>query len=194
VSTDTLNPADLRKFPSGTGNDREETSMRIQHSRCRAGFSLIELSVATAIYSMGLGSLSLMMMVAVQGTTEAGYEGVAALEAASLAEQILMNSGAVGHYIIDPGGDPPDCGGGFACTAEEMAAWTLQAWRNDLALALPAGSGLVCADSTPGDGEPADAACDGAGGPVVKVFWEIPEVEGEPDSGTGRQVARLPVP
>lgn len=168
--------------------------MLLQLSRHWAGFSLIELTVATAIYSMGLGSLSLMMMVAVQGTTEAGYAGVAALEAASLAEQILMNSGTVGHFISDPGGDTPDCGGGFPCTAEEMAAWTLQEWRNELSVALPAGSGLVCLDGTPGDGEPADAACDGAGGPIVKVFWRIPEVEGGPDSGTGRQVARLPVP
>jgi type IV pilus assembly protein PilV len=164
------------------------------HSGRGAGFSLIELTVATAIYSMGLGSLSLMMMIAVQGTTEAGHEGVAALQAASLAEQILMNSGAVGHFINDPGGDPPDCTGDLVCTADEMAAWTLKVWRNDLAAALPAGSGLVCLDGTPGDGETADPACDGAGGPVVKVFWNITEIEGEPDSGTGRQAARLPVP
>ena len=167
--------------------------MRVQISGRRAGFSLIELSVATAIYSMGLGSLSLMMMVAVQGTSEAGHEGVAVLQAASMAEQILMNSGAIGHYMIEPGGDPPDCGEA-ACSAEEMAAWTLHAWRNDLAVALPAGAGLVCLDGTPGDGEPADAACDGAGGPVVKVFWKIPETGDGPESGTGRQVARLPVP
>ena len=95
--------------------------MRVHHSGRRTGFSLIELTVATAIYSMGLGSLSLMMMVAVQGTTEAGHEGVAALQAASMAEQILMNPGAVGHYMIEPGGDPPDCAGGPACTPEEMA-------------------------------------------------------------------------
>jgi type IV pilus assembly protein PilV len=168
--------------------------MRVQHSGRRAGFSLIELTVATAIYSMGLGSLSLMMMVAVQGTTEAGHEGVAALQAASMAELILMNSGAIGHYIIEPGGDPPDCDGDLACTAEEMAARTLQTWRDSLAVALPSGAGLVCMDGTPGDGDQADAACDGAGGPVVKVFWEIPDIEGEPDSGTGRQIARLPVP
>jgi type IV pilus assembly protein PilV len=176
------------------GTDREETFMRIQHARRRAGFSLIELSVATAIYSMGLGSLSLMMMVAVQGTTEAGHEGVAAIQAASMAEQILMNSGAIGHYIVDAGGGPPDCRGEVACTAEEMAAWTLRRWREELAVALPAGSGLVCLDGTPGDGTPADTACDDAGGPVIKVFWKTPESGDGPGSETGRRVARLPVP
>ena len=159
-----------------------------------AGFSLIELTVATAIYSMGLGSLSLMMMLAVQGTADAGHEAAATGQAASLAELILMNPAAVGHYISDAGGAPPDCGGGESCTPEEMASWHLQAWRDDLASQLPGGSGLVCLDSSPEDGEPGDAACDGGGGPVIKVLWEMPESDAGPEPGTGRQVARLPVP
>lgn len=159
-----------------------------------AGFSLIELTVATAIYSMGLGSLSLMMMVAIQGTTDAGHDAVATGQAASLAELILMNPAAIGHYIGDVGGAAPDCEGGISCLPDEMAAWHLQAWRDDLASLLPGGSGLVCLDSSPEDGEPADAACDGAGGPVIKVLWDAPEDEDSPEPGVGRQVARLPVP
>ena len=160
----------------------------------QAGFSLIELSVAAAIYSMGLGSLSLMMMVAVQGTTQAGHEEVAILEADSLAEMILMNSGAVGHFMMEPGDDPPDCGGDLGCTPEQMAAWYLHEWQRELARALPAGTGLVCVDETPADGDPDDSACDGGGGPVVKVFWRTPDSGDGPDPGTARQVARLPVP
>ena len=162
--------------------------------RRQAGFSLIELSVAAAIYSMGLGSLSLMMMVAVQGTTEAGHEEVATLHAASLAELILMNSGVAGHYIGDAEGEPPDCGRGMVCPPEEMAAWILDTWREGLAETLPAGNGLVCRDGTPTDGAPGDPACDGGGGPVVKVLWRTPERPEDPDPGVARQVARLPVP
>ena len=160
----------------------------------KAGFSLIELTVATAIYSMGLGSLSLMMMVAVHGTADAGHEAVATGQAASLAELILMNPAAIGHYISDVGGAAPDCDGGIVCAPDEMAAWHLQAWRDDLAALLPGGSGLVCLDSSPEDGESADPGCDGAGGPVIKVLWEVPEDEDDPEPGFGRQVARLPVP
>jgi type IV pilus assembly protein PilV len=148
-------------------------------SKRKTGFSLLELTVATAIYSMGLGSLSLMMMVAVHGTTEARHETVATAYAASLAELILMNPGAVGHYIGDAGGE---------------AASNLQTWRDGLAEVLPAASGLICQDGSPGDGTPDDAACDGAGQPVIKVFWKAPEKEDEPGSGSGRKVARLPVP
>jgi type IV pilus assembly protein PilV len=168
--------------------------MRIRMSKRKTGFSLLELTVATAIYSMGLGSLSLMMMVAVHGTTEARHETVATAYAASLAELILMNPGAVGHYIGDAGGDAPDCDIEYSCSAEEMAASNLQTWRDGLAEVLPAASGLICQDGSPGDGTPDDAACDGAGQPVIKVFWKAPEKEDEPGSGSGRKVARLPVP
>lgn len=168
--------------------------MPIRHPAFEAGFSLIELSVATAIYSMGLGSLSLMMMLAVHGTTDAGHEAMATFQTASLAELILMNPGAMGHYISDPGGPPLDCGDGTACAPGEMAAWTLHAWRDQLAEALPGGGGLVCLDSSPDDGGSGDAACDGGGGPVIKVLWATPHAEGVPEPGMGRQVARLPVP
>ena len=159
-----------------------------------SGFSLIELTVATAIYSMGLGSISLMMMLAVQGTTDAGHDAVATSQAASLAELILMNPAAIGHYIEEVGGAAPDCGGGSVCTPEEMAAWHLQAWRDDIESLLPGGSGLVCLDSSPEDGDPADPACDGAGGPVIKVLWDIRESDDGTEPVLGRQVARLPVP
>jgi prepilin-type N-terminal cleavage/methylation domain-containing protein len=170
--TDTRLPGHPGQFIATEPKAWEEANMSFRCPVRKAGFSLIELTVATAIYSMGLGSLSLMM----------------------LAELILMNPAAIGHYISDVGGAAPDCDGGIVCAPDEMAAWHLQAWRDDLAALLPGGSGLVCLDSSPEDGESADAACDGVGGPVIKVLWEVPEDEDDPEPGFGRQVARLPVP
>ena len=46
---------------------------RLRVTQC--GFSFIELSVATAIFSMGLGSLAIMMLAAVQGTAGAAPNG-----------------------------------------------------------------------------------------------------------------------
>ena len=156
------------------------------------GFSLIELSVATAIYSMGLGSLSLMMLLAVQGTTEARFETTATVQLSSLAEMILMNSDSAGHYAVDSGSDAAACDLGHPCSAEEMAAWQLAIWRGRLASDLPAGSGLVCRDRTPDDGDTENPACDGEGGHMIKIFWQPPATEGEPDSANGRQFLRLP--
>ena len=158
------------------------------------GFSLIELSVATAIYSLGLGSLSLMMLLAVRGTTEASFQTTATIQAASLAELILMNSDAAGHYAAPFGASTPGCDPGTTCPDEEMAAWHLQTWRSRLAEGLPGGRGLVCRDSTPDDGDAEDAACDGGGGNVIKIFWSLPAAAAEQGDGSGRQVLRLPWP
>lgn len=158
------------------------------------GFSLIELSVATAIYSLGLGSVSLMLLLAVRGTTEARFDTTATLEAASLAELILLNSDAAGHYAAPLGAGTAGCVPGASCSPGEIAAWQLETWRARLAAELPGGQGLVCRDSTPDDGDADNAACDGGGGRVIKIFWNLPAAEAEPDGGSGRQVLRLPWP
>jgi type IV pilus assembly protein PilV len=161
-------------------------------SHRQGGFSLLELSMATAIYSMGLGSLSLMMLLAVQGTTEARQASTAAMQASSLAEMILMNADAMGHYVLPPGENATFCGLGQACSPEEMAAWQLEHWQHRLASDLPNGSGLVCRDRTPDDGDIDDAACDGESGLVIKVFWQAPVSDSEPDAPRTRQVLLLP--
>jgi type IV pilus assembly protein PilV len=166
--------------------------MQISVPNRERGFSLIELSVATAIYSMGLGSLSLMMLLAVQGTTEARFETTATVQLSSLAEMILMNSDSAGHYAVDSGSDAAACDLGHPCAAEEMVAWQLAIWRGRLASDLPAGSGLVCRDRTPDDGSTENPACDGEGGHVIKVFWQPSATKVEPDSANGRQFLRLP--
>jgi type IV pilus assembly protein PilV len=141
---------------------------------------------------MGLGSLSLMLLLAVQGTTEARLVTTAALQASSLAEMILMNSDAAGHYALPPGNSAMFCGLDQACTPEEMVTWQLEHWRERLAVDLPDGRGLVCRDLTPNDGDIDDAACDGEGGPVIKVFWQVPDSHSDPESLPARQVLLLP--
>ena len=164
----------------------------IPSTRRQGGFSLLELSIATAIYSMGLGSLSLMLLLAVQGTTEARWVTTGVMQVSSLAEMILMNSDAAGHYALPPGNNATFCGLDQACTPEEMATWQLEHWRERLAADLPGGRGLVCRDLTPDDGDLEDAACDGEGRPVIKVFWQVPGSPSDLEPSPARQVLRLP--
>lgn len=160
----------------------------------QTGFSLVELSVATAIYALGLGSLSLMMLLAVRGTGTAGDEAAASLHGASLAEMILMHSDAIGHYALPSESPAVSCDGLDGCSAEEMAAWQLQLWQQQLADDLPGGQGLVCRDSTPHDGEIQDPACDEAGDYVIKIFWSDPDSKVEGSHISGRKVFSLPAP
>jgi len=170
----------------------KEAAMPIRTPRGQDGFSLVELSVATAIYSMGLGSLSLMLLIAVQGTSNARLETTAATQAGSLAEMILMTSDAIGHYALPPVAGAVSCDTVQACSVAEMAAWQLDAWQRGLAEALPAGQGLVCHDGTPNDGDTENAGCDGEGGAVIKVFWRQPPDASGPDALPARHVLRLP--
>lgn len=173
--------------------------MNFRRIRVQRGFSLIELTVATAVYSMGLGSLSLMMLLALHGTGGARLDTTAALHAASLAEMIAMSSDAVGHYLDQGLPTAGDCLHDAPCSIDEMAAANLARWRARLAADLPGGDGLLCLDSTPQDGAGNDPACDGSGGPVIKVFWEAPvehQASGPEASGpeARRHVSRLPLP
>jgi type IV pilus assembly protein PilV len=155
------------------------------------GFSLIELSVATAVFSMGLGSLSLMMLAAVQGTAEARHQTVATTQAESMAEVIAMSGDAYGHYVF-----PPDLGTS-SCIANECQDGSLAvehkvAWQQYLHEELPSGSGMICRDSTPDDGSPDQPSCDGNGPVVIKIFWKESRHQDADDSGLRRVVSRLP--
>jgi type IV pilus assembly protein PilV len=178
--------------------------MVFRRIRVQRGFSLIELTAATAIYSMGLGSLSLMMLLALHGTGAARLDTMAALHAASLAEMIAMSSDAVGHYLNEGGTAAGICVHSAPCAIDRMAAANLAQWRDRLAADLPGGNGLLCLDGTPEDGDGDNPACDGSGGPVIKVFWEAPATRdapgpdaagpGAPGAEARRQVYRLPQP
>ena len=157
----------------------------------QTGFSLIELSIATAIFSMGLGSLSMMMLAAIHGTAEARHQTVATIQAGSLAEMIAMNTDAYGHYINPPGPEMVACEGVF-CQGEAMAAENMIFWQSQLHNELPGGKGLVCRDSTPDDGNSFDPSCDGGGAVVIKVFWEDSRHQDSEDNGHRRLVSRLP--
>ena len=158
---------------------------------CESGFSLIEVIVAAAIFSTGLGGLSLLLLTAVMGTAEAGHQTFASTRATSLAEMIAMNSAATGHYI-NPLQQAEPCMVGENCSGEQLASADINQWLVELARELPRGSGLVCRDSTPDDGHSADSACDGTGNLVVKVFWVETRQHDDEDGGLRRLVTRLP--
>ena len=159
----------------------------------QTGFSLVELTVATAIFSMGLSGVSMMLLTAVQGTADSRYQTVATAQASSLAEMILMNSDAVGHYIHSSPMNNHACHFDETCSPVDMAAAIMSDWRTQLRHELPGGVGLVCRDSSPNDGEPANSSCDGSGEPVVKVFWEEPGETAEGNRQIRRVISRLPL-
>jgi len=157
----------------------------------RYGFSLVEVLVAAAVFSLGLGGLSLMMLTSAHGSVEAQNKTAAAMQAASLAELILLNPAATDYYIHPDTKSGGDCFAAGACSASAWARNNLARWRHELQQNLANATGVVCFDATPQDGGAADPACDGEGGAVVKVFWV--ESRHLHDSGGGLRRVVLPV-
>lgn len=164
--------------------------MRLFHRPWHGGFSLVELTVAVAIFSMGIGSFSLLLLLALQGTLESRLQSVAVSQVRSLTESVEMLPAVAGNFPQAP--SSPACLQGSVCTPVQMAAATLQQWQAQLAREIPGGRGTVCRDSTPSDGSVRDARCDGAGDRVVKVFWTEPGASGH-EIEDRRIVARLPL-
>jgi len=156
------------------------------------GFSLVEVLVATVIFALGLGGLSLMLLTSTHGSVETQNQTMASMQAASLAELIMLNPAAEGHYISPAPVSGGNCLAPEACSDAAWAAANLMRWRYSLEQSLAGATGLVCRDATPEDGNAAHPACDGNDGPVVKIFWIEPEHVDEQDKGRRRTV--LPVP
>ena len=157
------------------------------------GFSLVELTVATALFSLGMGSLSLLYLLSVQGMLEARLQTTAVTQADSLSEMVLMAPDARERFIQPGSHGGLDCSHPNTCTPEQIAGSFMESWQGQLENVLPNGGGLVCRDSTPFDGSAEDFACDGMGDVVVKVIWE----EFATDKGAPvahRVVSRLPLP
>ncbi|MEJ2401788.1 MAG: prepilin-type N-terminal cleavage/methylation domain-containing protein [Xanthomonadales bacterium] len=148
------------------------------------GFSLVEVAVAAAICSLGLGSMSLLLVLAVHGTHTPRAETLAALQARSLADALrLVPDGAVA-----PAGEANTCAPTVDCPPAAMAGSIMESWQARIVRDLPTGRGLVCRDSAP-DTEPCADATPGA----ITVRWR----DTEPDSGTettGEFVLALPAP
>jgi len=71
--------------------------------RANVGFSLLEVLIATTVFALGLAGFAALLLTSMKGSVEARQEGVAAMAAASLAEQIRLNPMAIGRYL-----NPPD--------------------------------------------------------------------------------------
>ena len=74
------------------------------------GFSLVELTIATALFSLGMGSLSLLYLLSVQGALEAQLRTSAVTTANSLSEMAMVAPDARERFIHPGTAFETDCG------------------------------------------------------------------------------------
>jgi type IV pilus modification protein PilV len=136
-----------------------------------AGFSLLEVLVASTVFSLGLAGFTALLLTSIIGSAEARREGIASMAAASLAEQIRLNLVALDRYLNPPENISKICSADIQCTPEQQADYDFRLWQLELADSIQNARGLVCRDETPQDGVEGDAQCDGTGSLVIKIFW-----------------------
>ena len=146
-----------------------------------SGFSLIEVLVASTVFSLGLAGFTALLLSNIIGSAEARREGIASMAAASLAEQIRLNPEALGRYINPPEYVSRICSGNNSCSPEHQADYDFRLWQLELADSIKNARGLVCHDETPQDGIEGNSQCDGTGPLVIKIFWNGQNL-GNPDT------------
>ena len=157
------------------------TRITHQNPSC-SGFSLLEVLIASTLFSLGLAGLAALLLASILGSAEARREGIATLAAASLSEQIRLNPVALERYLNPPEYVSKICSGDSQCTPEQQADFDFRLWQLELADSIKNARGLVCRDETPMDGIEGDSHCDGTGPLVIKIFWNGQGVDenGEP--------------
>ena len=155
----------LQKYPGYKQSTVDELELR------NSGFSLIEVLVASTVFSLGLAGFTALLLSSVIGSAEARREGIASIAAASLAELIRLNPTALDHFINPPEYVSRICSGNHSCSPEHQADYDFRLWQLELADSIKNARGLVCRDETPQDGIEGNSQCDGTGPLVIKIFW-----------------------
>lgn len=144
--------------------------------RREAGASLIEVLVAILVVSLGVVAMGGLLAAATRLGKASEIRAVASLLASDISDRMKANAGAVrtSNYNLatafsatatEPAA-PTGCIVTDACTAEEIAAADLAAWRRALYHSLPLGQGYVAYDS---------GASDAGGAVDVWVAWLDPK-------------------
>ena len=151
----------------------------------RDGFSLIEVLVSILVLSFGMLGVASLLAKSLSGSHASTLRTQAIVLADDLADRMRANR----VTAVAPGPNNYEgiaaaenrCravhyGHGHAapvaCTPQQLAADDLFDWFAQVAAVLPAGTGVVCIDSTPEDGTAGAPACDGVGNAyAIKEFW-----------------------
>ena len=114
------------------------------------GFTMLEVLITTVIFAIGVLGVGGLQLYAIKNTHSSNERVQAALHAYSIADSMRANPDAArdGHYIITEEfvfpNPLPDCVGiDKNCTPEDLAAFDLYHWKQDLNDFNAAGNGLI---------------------------------------------------
>lgn len=140
------------------------------------GFTLIEVLIAVFVMTVGLLSLAALQTRQLTDSHSSKMRQIATAQAYALSDLMRTNRVSLGSGDFNSPGSTVTaaCMTAAGCTDAQMAQTGFANWLDQLSRTLPGGTGTVCLDSTPNDGVPLAAQCDGltTGMYVIKVWWK----------------------
>ena len=144
------------------------------HRRAQTGSGLIESLISIFVVSIGFLGFASLQIGGLVAANDSLFRSKAVYLSYQLADRVRANLPGVqaGSYADFEGQvSSPGCIASN-CSAPQVAQNDFHEWGTEVASVLPSGAGAICLDSTPDDGTPADAACDGAGSVLsIKLWW-----------------------
>jgi type IV pilus assembly protein PilV len=148
--------------------------MMTMKRRTQTGSGLIESLISIFVVSIGFVGFAGLQIKGLAAANDSMLRSKAVYLSYQIADRVRANLPGVqaGSYdAFVSAVSSPGCIS-TACTAAQVAQNDFYEWSTEVAALLPSGSGVICLDSTPDDGTPDAAACDGAGDVLsVKLWW-----------------------
>jgi type IV pilus assembly protein PilV len=142
--------------------------------RAQTGSGLIEALISIFVVSIGFVGYAALQVNGLTAANDSMFRSKAVYLSYQMADRVRANLPGVqaGSYddfegtVSSPGCITSNC------TAQQVAQNDFYEWSAEAASLLPSGKGVICLDSTPDDGTPADPGCDGAGSVLsIKLWW-----------------------
>ena len=145
-------------------------------SRFQQGVTLLEVLIAIVVLSFGLLAMLGMLMSGLKMTSSSHYRTIAAQQLTAMADMINANPSLIGTYANATPMTPSDPTVAATCFTTNGCGTALpptdyKLWQDNLAALLPSGTGVLCLDATPADGNSGAFQCSNTDRPTVKICW-----------------------
>jgi type IV pilus assembly protein PilV len=146
--------------------------------RAQGGYVLLEALVAVLVAAVGFVGAARMQTMGLSMNNSAQVRQKATLLGYQMADRIRANQvGVTAHAYDRPSAGDVSClVAPTGCTPTQLAAADIGEWQGEIAAQLPTGTGVVCLDSTPDDGDAATPMCDGVGNVIAVKLWWVDKV------------------
>lgn len=138
------------------------------------GFTLLEVLVTAIILAIGLLGLASLQVFGLKNNHSAYMRSQATLLSYDIADRVRANPVGFrdGDYNNPSATEHSECVSTAGCSTADMAEHDMFEWARVLSTQLPSGSGVICRDNSPDDGDPTNPGCTNGNTYAIKIWWD----------------------